>query len=183
MSNELLLLLPLSLAQSPLGAIAQDMGDPVCDYHAPLCSERFLQIADETFMQDLWCQIVESIPDTDIIVLTKQPDLIVTHNNPMSMICRSEYFTPTAYQVNLEEFEAWPEFFAAKRGRKARSTLNGKRNKLQKLGDVVFETITEPEARREIIDNLLDWKRADLEQAGKNNIFGDENVVMFLRAI
>ncbi|MEM7429962.1 MAG: hypothetical protein AAF441_28170, partial [Pseudomonadota bacterium] len=96
-------LLPLVVDRSgPIGRVAWDMGQPVCDYHAPLMSQSFLSTAGADSMAEIWDRVLAALEGTaDTVVLIKQPDRIGFTPNPMASLCTAPYFTPTAFQTDL----------------------------------------------------------------------------------
>lgn len=131
--QQLMMLLALSRVQTPVGNMLVDMGQPVCDYHAPLYAPRFIDCLDAEAMNELWTFVLNALPDTDLVSLTKQPSTLGKTPNPMAWVCIKAYFTPNSYQMSLAGYDDWHDLLATKRSGKARSRMNGKRNKLAKL--------------------------------------------------
>ena len=181
--QQLMLLMALSRVQTPVGNMLVDMGQPVCDYHAPLYAPRFIEHIDADAMHQVWAFILQSLPDTDLVSLAKQPESLGKTQNPMAWICTKPYFTPNSYQMSLTGYEDWHDLLATKRSGKARSRMNGKRNKLAKLGEIDFRAVTDPAERAALAEKLLAMKTADLARTGKNSIFKDPKVRAFLQAI
>lgn len=181
--QQLMMLLALSRVQTPVGNMLVDMGQPVCDYHAPLYALRFIEHIDAEMMHEVWAFILNALPDTDLVSLAKQPETLGKIHNPMAWICKKAYFTPNSYQMSMAGYEDWHDLLATKRSGKARSRMNGKRNKLAKLGEIDFRAVTEPAERVELAEKLLSMKTADLARTGKNSIFKDPKVRAFLKAI
>ncbi|MEM1199647.1 MAG: GNAT family N-acetyltransferase [Pseudomonadota bacterium] len=178
--QQLMMLMALSRVHTPVGNMLVDMGQPVCDYHAPLYAHRFLEVLDAEAMNDVWDFILQSLPDTDLVSLTKQPEALGKTPNPMAWVCTKPYFTPNSYQMSLAGYDDWHDLLSTKRSGKARSRMNGKRNKLAKLGEVEFHAITEPAERANLAAKLLSMKTRDLARTGKNSIFTDRHVRDFI---
>ncbi|MEM7426546.1 MAG: GNAT family N-acetyltransferase, partial [Pseudomonadota bacterium] len=163
---------------------AWDMGQPVCDYHAPLMSQSFLSTAGADSMAEIWDRVLAALEGTaDTVVLIKQPDRIGITPNPMASLCTAPYFTPTAFQTDLRPYDDFQAFAQAKRSSKARSRLRGKRNKLNRMGEVKFELLRNSDERAAALTELLFQKKRDLLQAGKRHIFDDPGVAEFLQTV
>ncbi len=182
--GDLVFLLPLVIHRTAaFGNIAWDMGEPVCDYHAPLMAESFIQAATPDNMRELWDRVLASLDGVDAVVLVKQPDIIGFSANPMMAICNAPYFTPTAYQTDLRPFGSFDEFARTKRSSKTRRKLKRKRDKLDRLGDVEFRPLYSEMEKRAALDELLELKKNDLQRAGKRHIFDDPGVAAFLATV
>ena len=181
--QQLMMLMPLSRVHTPVGNMLVDMGQPVCDYHAPLYAPRFLEVLDAGTMGQVWDFILEALPDADLVSLAKQPVAIGKTPNPMAWVCTKPYFTPNSYQMSLTGYDDWHDLLSTKRSGKARSRMNGKRNKLAKLGEIGFRAVTEPSERANLARKLLAMKTKDLARTGKNSIFTDRRVHDFIAAV
>lgn len=181
--GQLMMLLALSRVHTPVGHMLVDMGQPICDYHAPLYAPRFIEHLDADTMHEVWRFVMDALPDADLVSLAKQPEALGKTPNPMAWICTKPYFTPNAYQMSLTGYDDWHDLLATKRSGKARSRMNGKRNKLAKLGDIEFRAVTDPVERAALAEKLLSMKTADLARTGKNSIFKDRRVRAFVKAV
>lgn len=181
--QQLMMLFPLARMVTPVGHMVIDMGNPICDYHAPLYAPRFVNRIDAEGIHQIWAFILENLPEADIVSLTKQPEFLGKTRNPMAWVCTKDYYTPNAYQMSLTGYDDWNDLITTKRSGKARSRINGKRNKLAKLGKLDFRAVTDPPERVDLTKKLLAMKTADLNRTGKNSIFKDDQVKAFLKSV
>ncbi len=179
--QQLMMLFPLSRVHTPVGEMVVDMGQPVCDYHAPLYAPRFVTRIDPEAIHQIWVAVLNTLPQTDIVSLAKQPEALGKTKNPMAWVCTKDYYTPNSYQMSLTGYDDWHDLLSTKRSGKARSRINGKRNKLAKLGEIDFRAVTDVAERAELADKLLRLKKADLDRTGKSNIFADPHVEAFMK--
>ncbi|MGF7162031.1 CelD/BcsL family acetyltransferase involved in cellulose biosynthesis [Rhodoligotrophos appendicifer] len=179
-SGVLRMLLPLAIDRHLGMNRLVPMGDPVCDYHAPLADESFAEILTPEATATLWRAII-ALSGADYGLLTRIPPLLGKVANPFAAL-RLHRFSADAHGTRLGP--DWEAFYAARRSTKTRRRFREKEKALSKLGPVVFAEVEKPEARAELIAEMMPLKARQLEAtAGAFNTFSEPSVQAFYRAI
>ena len=72
----------------------------------------------------IWAAVLNTLPQTDIVSLTKQPEALGKTKNPMAWVCPKDYYTPNSYQMSLTGYDDWHDLLSTKRSGKVITLAN-----------------------------------------------------------
>ncbi|MCP4937027.1 MAG: GNAT family N-acetyltransferase [bacterium] len=155
-------------------------GQDLNDYNLPLLHPTFGGVLDRTKAVKMWSLAAKLIGGIDLVNAAKQPVMLLDEVNEFASIGGFSE-TDRAHFVTLSG--NWSDTEAQLYGRRTRGRLNGKQNKLKRLGDLNYLCVSEPASIDQAVNKLIEWKSAQLVATGASNPFLDPDYSTFFRSV
>jgi CelD/BcsL family acetyltransferase involved in cellulose biosynthesis len=171
--GELLFILPLAIETKGFFRRLTWLGSELCDYNAPLLSERLLRHPDWSGFARLWRDIVTLIRKTSLasfhfIDLDKMPEAVGTGINPFLKL-KALAHPCGAHIASLGE--NWEAYYTAKRSAATRKTERKQLRQLAQFGEVRLVAAQVSKDRADILDALIAQKSHWFARMGVKDIF------------
>lgn len=154
------------------------LGQDISDYNGPLIAPDLLGRISVSDVEDILRTISTLAGGMDSIRLEKQPKLLGTFANPFAALNASD-FTCSAHSMRLAG--DWETFIREKRSSKRLKRQRQRLAGLGRMGELTFEQILDPDERRIVVDQLLEWKALKLDARGSRNPFREGSMDRFLK--
>jgi CelD/BcsL family acetyltransferase involved in cellulose biosynthesis len=181
--DDILFLLPLAIERGVLTRRLTFLGQPLCDYNAPLLAPDFSRTVGDGFA-NLWRDIRALLQATpalrhDTIALGKMPAKVGAQANPMLSL--DVQLNPSnAYETDLGS--NWEKFYTEKRSSSTRRRDRTKLKKLGEMGDVRFVHPDDGDIGR-TLETLVQQKTKSFARMGVANLFAKPGHAAFYREL
>ena len=166
------LILPLAIERSHGVNKLRWLAHNINDYNAPVIDPDFAKCCDQALVAKIWQTVADADDQIDVIDLSKQPAKVGTWDNcfihPSAQVASSQ-----SHLIRLQR--DWTSLYAALRGAKSRRRLRDKGKKLRKQGRVYFGGERRADVKRQLIQQAIEWKSAQLNASGDRNPFDAQN--------
>jgi CelD/BcsL family acetyltransferase involved in cellulose biosynthesis len=182
-SGALVFLLPFAIERQGFIRRLTWLGVDLCDYTGPLLAGDFTRRFGERSFPALWDRILASVRTTaglrfDYVDLPKMLERVGTQPNPFFTLPTRA--NPSGAWVATLGAE-WEAYYAATRSGPTRKKERKQLKQLGEHGEVVFAEASEPEAVREVVEKLLDYKSAAFHRMGVTDSMAQPGYRAFYR--
>ena len=162
--------LPLAIRYAMTGKLLTWLGDRISDYHGPMVDRAYAPQLPDNLIEAITSLIHSAIPQIDAVHLTRLPSCgpdIAKSSRPDASVLAAEYSSHT-----LALRKDWKGLYAALRSSKSRQRLRSKYRAFKASGRVSFRRVRGKEECLTAARLILDWKSAQVEEAGRRSPFG-----------
>ncbi|MCY6380424.1 GNAT family N-acetyltransferase [Hoeflea prorocentri] len=163
-------ILPLAIRYAMTGKLLTWLGDRISDYHGPLVDRAYASRLPDNLIEAIASLIHSAIPQIDAVHLTRLPASgpdIAKSSLTNASVLAAEYSSHT-----LALKKDWKGLYAAMRSSKSRQRLRSKYRAFKATGRVSFRRVRGAENCLTAARQILDWKSAQVEEAGRRSPFG-----------
>lgn len=177
-NNDIILVAPLQIRTvygcNELCWISSD----IIDYNSAIISKTFNY--DNINYKNIWKKIIKDLSnECDLVYLNKNPEFILSNNNPL-LDSKYKYYQKS-YQLNLNDLD-YNNFYNNKNNNKTKQTDRRKKKKLDDSDDLNFsyEKITLYNFR--LVEELI-FEKMSSYLSKKEKTFNDKNIINQYREI
>jgi CelD/BcsL family acetyltransferase involved in cellulose biosynthesis len=176
-----LFILPLGIQRGLTGAKLVWLGGGLCDYQGPVLSKAFPHRVRNGQFKALWKQIRQTLPEHDVVELSRMPEKIGGQANPFMQLGRISQHASSAHMTRLKP--TWDAYYDDKRSSGSKKRDRQKRRKMEEFGETVLVTPTDKDAIARTVDALIEQKSATFARMGVANMFEKPGVRDFYMAL
>ena len=171
--GETAFILPLAITKENGTRRLSWLGQPQCDYNAPLLAPYFLQRVSPDRFLAAWQEVRAQMQRDpkfrhDWIGLEKMPQTVGDQANPFSLLPVTAH-PSGAHLTQLGD--DWEKFYYAKRSSATRRRDRAKRRHMAEFGAIRFVTVTDADEACRTLDTLMEQKHRGFARRGIPNIF------------
>lgn len=176
-----LFIMPFSLMKSPIGTKLVWMGGCRADYKGPLLAKSFSFNVRPGQFKALWKQILQVLPEHDVVELMSMPAKIGGQNNPFMELDSLSQHASSAHMTRLKP--TWDEYYGEKRSSGSKKRDRQKRRKLEEYGAIELVVEKGEADILATVDTLIEQKSACFARMGIANMFEKPGVKEFYKAL
>jgi CelD/BcsL family acetyltransferase involved in cellulose biosynthesis len=171
--GQLLFIMPFAIeTRGPIRCLRW-LGSRLCDYNAPLLSERLADHLDAGKFPRLWMEIVDLLRTDphfhfDVIDLQKMPETAGTQKNPFLGLPVVPH-PSGAYVATLGG--DWNQYYAAKRSSATRKRERKQLKQLAEHGEVRFVDVQDRDGIERTVNTMIAQKSSLFRRMGVTDIF------------
>ena len=166
--NKVCCIFPLEINSYSKIKILQWAGNKVTDYNAPILNKNF--DLDKNKFNDLWNEIINLVPNLDLIYLKQQPLCIEKIYNPFVSFLKN-YKDSRVYHISLPK--TWSEYTSKFLKKKFLNDNLRTKKQLKKLGNLKYKVEKNQNEKIRYIDEIINQKNTKLIKQKSDNIFSE----------
>lgn len=171
--GELLFIFPLAVEKRGMFRCLTWLGSELCDYNAPLLSERFVGQADAGRFAHIWRDVMKlirkkSVGRFDFVDLGKMPETVGGEANPF-LALKVQDHPSGAHLAGLGG--DWETFYAAKRSPATRKKERKRLKQFGEFGELRFVDAQDEIGRTSVVRELIAQKSHWFARMGVRDIF------------
>ncbi len=162
-----LMLLPLAVRGQGMLRTLTWLGDELADYLGPLLADDFGRRSDDLDLSVIWPEVLDRLPQHDLMLLERQPAIIGDESNPMSRLRHQPHAARAHYTALGDSLDG---FLKSRRSNRSLSNDRRKHKRLNDRGTLKFVVVDTDKLTR-FLPEMMAQKSRSYREMGVTDLF------------